>query len=606
VPAPARPTDRASARPPGRQSSRPSWHRAVYLILGFALALGAAWTAVRGRSGGGAHAAPANARRIVVLPFENLGDSSRSYFANGVTEAITTQLTGIGSLSVIPRSTAARFRGTTKSVSEIGRELGVGYVLTGTVQWDETPGQPPKVRVSPELIRVADTSSVWAHGYDAVLSSVFEVYGQVSTEVARSLQVALDDPERRALARRPTTNDEAYDLYLRAVDYANRGNGRENFEASIPMLERAVALDPSFALAWGRLSETLGLAHWLYIRRTDETIAAAKAAAERALALQPELPEAHRAMGNYWYRVRDYPKALREFAIVERSQPNSADLVASIGYVERRQGRWAEALAHIQRAMALDPGSTLNIGQVAETMSLMGRFDESIALCRRGIEVGPDQPDGYFFLVLTQLRRSGDVAEAARTVRLALKRMPAARLLGSAYRIPAHVLASDDSLSRAFLALTPGDVDGDARLVYQLRGDILRLRGRAVEARAVYDSARAALETALRRLPDDYGYHAQLGRAYAGLGRADDAVREGQRAVELLPPERDAYFGMENVINLALIHATLGQAEPAVRQLRIVLAGQPFLTPAWLRVDPNWDPIRSDPAFQQLVAAGRP
>jgi tetratricopeptide (TPR) repeat protein len=122
----------------------------------------------------------------------------------------------------------------------------------------------------------------------------------------------------------------------------------------------------------------------------------------------------------------------------------------------------------------------------------------------------------------------------------------------------------------------------------------------------VYDSARAALETALRRLPDDYGYHAQLGRAYAGLGRADDAVREGQRAVELLPPERDAYFGMENVINLALIHATLGQAEPAVRQLRIVLAGQPFLTPAWLRVDPNWDPIRSDPAFQQLVAAGRP
>jgi len=159
------------------------------------------------RTRSGQHAA-ANERRVVVLPFENQGDSSRQYFANGVTEAITTELTGIGGLNVIPRSTAARYRGTPKTVSEIGRELGVGYVLTGTVQWDLSPGHDPKVRVSPELIRVADTSSVWAHGYEAVLSSVFQVYSDVSTEVARSLKVTLDAPERRALARRPTENPE--------------------------------------------------------------------------------------------------------------------------------------------------------------------------------------------------------------------------------------------------------------------------------------------------------------------------------------------------------------------------------------------------------------
>ena len=175
---------------------------------------------------------------------------------------------------MIPRSTAARYRGTTKSLDEIGRELGVTYVLEGTVQFEEVKDSAPRVRVSPELIRVSDTSSVWAHGYDAVMSSVFQVYSDVATEVAKSLAVALDDPERRALAVRPTANTEAYDLYLRAIDYINRGMSAEVFTNAVPMLERAVALDSTFALAWGELSETLALSHWLYISRTDETMAA--------------------------------------------------------------------------------------------------------------------------------------------------------------------------------------------------------------------------------------------------------------------------------------------------------------------------------------------
>ncbi|MEP6743870.1 MAG: tetratricopeptide repeat protein, partial [Gemmatimonadota bacterium] len=392
--------------------------------------------------------------------------------------------------------------------------------------------------------------------------------------------------------------------YLRAIDYLNRGLSRENFDAAIPMLQRAVVLDPSFALAWGRLSEGLALAHWLYIRRTDETMAAAKAAAERALALQPDLPEAHRAMGNYFYRVRQYDKALKEFAIVQQSQPNSADLISSIGYVERRQGRWQEALVNLQRSLALDPGSAQQIGQVAETMALVGRLDEAMALCRRGIEVAPDQPDSYLFLIIDLLRQSGDVTEAQRTLRLALDRMAPGRLVDDTFRPPAFIIASDDSLSRIFLDLTPGRSSADARVIYQFHGDILRLRGRSADARAMYDSARVVLEGELRRLPDDYGFHAQLGMTYALLGKPDAAIREGRRAVELLPPERDAFFGVANVINLARIYAVAGQAAPAVEQLRKVLAGPPFLTPAFMRVDPIWDPIRHDPAFQQLMAAG--
>ena len=584
-----------SARAPRR------WQPVLYLVLGLALVTGVVWKVMRGR--GAAHL-PANDRRIVVLPFENQGDSSRVYFANGVTEAITTELTGIGGLSVIPRSTAARFRGTTKSVSEIGRELGVGYVLTGTVQWDDAPGHAPKVRVSPELIRVADTSSVWAHGYDAVLASVFDVYSSISTEVAKALQVALNDPERQALARRPTENSEAYDLYLRAIDYNNRGLSVENFNAAIPMLQRAVTLDPTFALAWGRLSETLALAHWLYIRRTDETLAAAKTAAERALALQPDLPEAHRAMGNYYYRVREYDKALKEFAIVQQTEPNSADLINAIGYVERRQGKWNEALAHLRQAQQLDPGSAQTIAQLAETMNKLGRYDEAIAMCRRGIEIAPDQPDSYFFLMTAELAQNGNLAEAQRTLRLALAAMPPARMIGGTFQPFPFVVAPDDSLSAVMLGLGSTQAGIDPGVYYQWRADLIRLRGNPTEARLLYDSARVLLQADLRRLPDDYGFHARLGLVLARLGSADAAIREGKRAVELLPPERDAYFGIDNVLNLAQIYGILGQAAPAVAQLRKTMSVPSDVTPAFLRVDPTWDPIRHDPAFQQLQSTG--
>ena len=577
------------------------WHRGAYLALGILLTLGLAFGAMRLR---GNRAAATNANRIAVLPFENLGDSSRLYFANGVTEAITTQLTGIGGLSVIPRATAARYRGTSKTITEIGQELGVGYVLTGTVQWEEVPGKEPKVRVSPELVRVSDTSSVWAHGYDAVLTSVFQVYSDVSTQVAGALQVALDDPEKENLARRPTENAEAYDLYLRAVDLSNRGLAKENFDASIPMLQRAVALDPKFALAWGRLAEQLGLAHWLYIRRTDQTIADAQAAAETALRLQPDLPEAHRAMGNVWYRKREYAKALREFAIVQRAQPNSADLMNSIGFVERRQGKWDSALVHLQRGRELDPGSAQSISQLGETYEMMGRYDEADALFRQAIEIAPEEPDAYYFQVLSLLERDGNVAGAQRVLREALTRMPPVRFMSGSFFLPALAVAGDDSLAARFLAGSTIESGAEPTLSYQFRSEIHRLRGDLPPARALQDSARVVLERKVREMPDDYGFHVALGFAYARLGMADAAIREGTRAVDLLPPERDAYFGVNNVTNLAEIYAILGQAGPAVEQLRRVQGMPGALSPAYLRVDRTWDPIRNAPEFQRFLAGG--
>jgi len=584
---------------PGYVRSRPRWVPLVAVVAIVALAgAGITWWP----KGGAPAPAVEDNRRVAVLPFENLGDSGRTYFANGVTEAITSQLTSIGALSVIPRATAARYRGSAKSVSEIARELGVGYVLTGTVQWDEAPGREARVRVSPELIRVSDTTSVWANGYDAVLTSVFDVYSDVSKQVANALAVAVSDPQRTALARRPTQNALAYDLYLRAIDYAGRGLARENNEASITLLERAVALDTSFALAWGRLAEQLGLVHWLYIRRTDETLAQAQVAAERALALQPDLPEAHRAMGNIWYRKREYEKALAEFAIVERSQPNSADLMSSIGFVERRLGKWNDALRHLTRARELDPGSANTITQLGETFAVVHRFAEADAEYRRAIEIAPDQPDAYYFLALTSVARSGDTAAARAFLRDGATRMPAVKLLVGTLRQIAFVVAPDDALSQAIEASAAADPGGASIQRSIFLADLRRLRGDQAGARARYDSVRTALRQLLARTPDDYGYQAYLGRVSAHLGDAEGAIRAAKRAVELLPPEKDAYFGVDNVHALAIVYAILGRAEPAVAQLRIAMAHETVITRHFLRLDPTFDPIRNDPAFQAFMA----
>jgi serine/threonine-protein kinase len=590
---------------PGYRPARKWWGPFVAaIVLLAAVGVGIQWWK-RAHAGSAAAAAADNSHRIAVLPFENLGDSTRTYFANGVTEAITSQLTSIGDLSVIPRTTAAKYRGSPKSVSEIARELGVGYVLTGTVQWDEAPGREARVRVSPELIRVSDTSSVWAHGYDAVLTSVFDVYSDVSNQVATALAVALNDPQKAALARRPTQNAQAYDNYLRAIDYANRGLARENNEASIEMLQRAVALDSTFALAWGRLAEQLGLVHWLYLRRTDETLAQAQAAAERALALQPDLPEAHRAMGSVWYRKREYDKALAEFAIVERSQPNSADLMSAIGFVERRLGKWDAAIQHLSRARDLDPGSANTLSQLGETYSIVHRYDEAATQFRRAIEIAPDQPDAYYFLALMRVSQSGDTAGALAILQDGATRMPAVRLLVGTIRQFAFAIAPDSVLSHAIATTAAADPGGASVQRSVFLADLRLLRGDAAGARARYDSIRTTLRQLLATTPNDYGYQAYLGRVAARLGEAAEAIRAGKRAIELLPPEKDAYFGVDNVLSLAGDYAILGQAAPAVEQLRRALAYPTVVTRAMLRVDPTFDPIRADPAFKAFMAEGR-
>lgn len=349
------------------------------------------------------------------------------------------------------------------------------------------------------------------------------------------------------------------------------------------------------------MSEARALSHWLYVDHTDESIARSKYAAERALALQPELPEAHRAMGNFYYwGRRDYDNALRELAVAQRSQPNNSDLVNSVGFVERRQGRMEEAIKHFREVTELDPGSSNAWFSWGETLLLVRRYAEAIPVLRRGIDIAPDQPDCYSVLVRVMVNQSGDIANARGVVRQALTRLSPARFAGN-FMPAAYVIAGDETLRREFEALGPTDFGSDTAAAFVLRAELRRLSGDPAPARALNDSARVVLERQVRRLPDDYGFHARLGLAYARLGRAEEAIGEGKKAIELLPPSRDAYFGMNNVINLAQIYAALDQPQNAVEQLRAALAVPSRISTETLRVDPEWDPIRADPGFRTLV-----
>src|SRR2546425_458958 len=339
------------SRPAGRSWRRRSAYAGVVALV--ALAAFGVFVRFHARS----QTSPAPARKmLVVLPFENLGRPEDEYFADGMTEEVTARLAGLHGLGVIGRTSAIQYKRTTKTIPQIGQELGVEYILEGTVRWEKPPHGPNRVRVTPQLIRVSDASHVWANVYDAALADVFAVQSTIARQVAETLDVTLLAPEREALAAKPTTNLEAYDYYLRGKDYDARNYVEEDARLAVRMYQRAVQLDPRFALAYAALARAHLFLSWIF----DQTgeLPKAQAALGRAQQLGPELAETHLALGYYYYwGSRDYDRALEQFGWVRERQPNDPDVISAIGYIRRRQGRWAEAVSNLIRAAELDPRS---------------------------------------------------------------------------------------------------------------------------------------------------------------------------------------------------------------------------------------------------------
>ena len=550
----------------------------------------------------------ADRKLLVVLPFENIGTPDKEYFADGLTEEITNRLSGLSGLGVIARTSAMHYKKTVLTLRQIGSELGVGYVLQGTIRWGTSSEGVTRVRVSPVLIKVGDGTQVWSQPYEAIFSDVFKIQSDIATEVAGALGVTLASSERKSLEASQTENSEAYDLYLRGNDYLRRSYKQQDFQIAIQMFEKAVESDPKFALAYARLSEGHSAMYWFHYDHTKERLQRSKSAVDEALRLDPGLPDAHASLGYYYYwGFLDYDNALKELTLALKSRPNDSRALLGIGSVERRQGKFDLAATTMTQASEFDPRSSELAFNTAQTYALLRNYPEAERFIDRSISLTPDLTSRYVYKASFSVLWKGDT-KTARTI------------VQQAYGIASA--EGDDAvfLFRVFLDMFDGNYRGaldvvssgparpfDDQFQYipkaQLFADVYGLMKRRDLERAYYDSARALVERKILEQPDDARFHSALGIAYAGLGRKADAIREGKRAVELLPISREAWRGTYRVRDLARIYVMVGEHSAAIDELVTLLSRPSDISAAWLRIDPVWAPLRENSRFQKLIAS---
>jgi TolB-like protein/Flp pilus assembly protein TadD/predicted Ser/Thr protein kinase len=539
---------------------------------------------------------------LAVLPLENLsGDPNQEVFTNGMTEALITELYKIKALKkVISRTSVMQYKGTKKPIPQIARELGVDALIEGSAL-----REGDTVRINVQLIHGATDAHLWADSFDRQYKNILALHGDVARAIAQEVKVALAPDEMESLTKAPVVNPEAYDYYLRGNEYFNRAIQEKDDRVAIQMYERAIGLDPNFAPAYAGLSEAHARMWWMYYDRTKERVAKAKAAVDRALQLQPDLPETHRALGYYYYWCQlDYDHALQEFAIAQKAKPNDARITSTFGYVLRRQGKMEQALTNLKKGAALDPLSADLADQTGETCALTRNPQEADRYYDLAIKLAPDYPQPYYLKARHYLRLAGDTAKA-RTVIETAQRLGLGNDLDVAY---SRVLLDlfDGAFQQAVTRLSSESweaLETQFRFVPKalLQAQIYGLMSQPQLERAHYESARKMLEARVRQRPEEATFHSSLGIAYAGLGRKQDAIREGKAGVNLLPVSKEAYRGFYRVEDLARIYAMVGDYEAAIGQLEYLMSIPGDLGVGALRLDPAWKPLRNHPRFQKLL-----
>lgn len=531
-------------------------------------------------------------KMLAVLPFENLGNAEDEGFADGITDAITSRIAKISGLGVIARTSILQYKGTTKRISEIGAELGVDFVLEGTILWDKS-NDIIQIRIIPQLIQVSDESHIWTETYERALHQIFAIQGEIAASIAENLDITLLQLESDALAEKPTESTEAYHAYL-------AGQSLRVDSEDVIMYERAVELDSNFALAYAALSKAhSGYYHDNFDRSADR-LRRAKEAVDKALELQPDLPEVHLALGYYHYwGFRNYDEALREFSIAARGLPNDPRILQAEAFIWRRQGRFEDAQTNLERAFQLNPRDSDAAYQVAANHQWLRNFEEALEFLDKAILMEPDLTYNYSSKAFTLLHM-GDLASARRV----LSNAPNQEQFGVAWGY-LEMCARDYDAFLERLALVDGatvNAGGSFTAVNQWRGNIYNFIGDSVRARIAFDSARTFLESHEEEYSEYPGYHIGLAIVYAGLGLKEEAIRMGRLAVGKFPISQDALTGARQEHSLAYVYVMTGEYEAAIDQLDLVLS-IPFNleSVATLRMKPIWDPIRDHPRFQALI-----
>jgi eukaryotic-like serine/threonine-protein kinase len=571
---------------------------AMALALGILIGLGVLFAWRRSHAGAGA---TGGAKVLAVLPFENLGDSADAYFADGLANDLRTKLTEIRGLQVIARGSSNEYRKTTKTQQQITRELGVDYLVTATVQWEKVSGGASRVRVSPELVDVRPghaPQTRWGQPFDAAMTDVFQVQADIAGQVARALNVALGDSTKREMATKPTPSLPAYEAFLRG-EAASQRPDPQGMRQAIAAYEQAVALDSTFIQAWARLAQAQAI---LYSNATPTPAGAeaARRAARRALALAPTKPEGHRALGMYYgYVLVDYPRALTEDSTALALAPGNAELLGAVAWDELFLGRWEASRRHLEQAARLDPRSLTVARHLGDLLLFTRHSPEAGQAFDRALQLAP--ADIYVRWLRTMVALAqGDFAAAQALLRAAPKEVEPIALVAFAW-YDNLMWVLDEAQQQLLLRLTPSAFGDDRGVWGIVLAQTYALRGNAGKARMYADSARLAFAQQLQATPQDGQRHVFLGLALAYLGRKADAMREGERGVALLPISRDALGGPYLQHQLARIYLLVGEPEKALDHLEPLLKIPYYLSPGWLKIDPNFAPLRGNPRFQRLV-----
>jgi eukaryotic-like serine/threonine-protein kinase len=571
---------------------------ALTLGLGFLVGIGALFAWRRGHPGADT---AAGSRVVAVLPFENLGDSSDAYFADGVGDEVRAKLAGIGGLSVIARGSSNQYRHTTKSPAEIARELGADYLLTATVRWDKAAGGTSRVRVSPELVDVGlghAPRTRWSQPFDAALTDVFQVQGEIAGKVASALDIELADSAQRKLEAAPTANLAAYDAYLKGDAFTSTDPA--SLRKAIRYFEEAVRLDSTFVLAWRKLSGTRSV---LYVNSVPlpQLAAEAKYAAERTVALAPGEEHGFRALSNYYASVElDNAKARAALQRGLAVTANKTEQAAMIAVFDQSLNHWEGTLEPLQRAAALDPRSAAAASRVANTLHNLRRYAEAKTAYDHALALSPGNLGFIEGRMMVSLGE-GDLSGARAVMAEAAGRVAPDVLLAYLALYQELYWVPDESQQRRILELPVTAFDGDAAGRAIVRAQLFDLRGDQRSSRAEADTARVGLEEQLRATPLDGQRHSILGLTLALLGRKAAAIAEGRRGVELVPISRDATFGSYLQLQLARIYMIVGEPELAMDQLEPLLEMPHYISRGWLRIDPTWSRLKDNPRFRKLV-----
>jgi TolB-like protein/Tfp pilus assembly protein PilF len=542
-------------------------------------------------------------KSIAVLPFENFSDDKENaYFADGIQDDILTNLSKISDLKVISRTSVMPYRSKEKSLREIGSALGVSAILEGSVRKSGN-----RVRLNVQLINALNDEHIWSEVYDRDLTDVFAIQTDLAQKIAQELRAKLSPTEKEQMTRKPTENGEAYLAFVQAHNFHRELEELPKLKQADQLYERALQLDPNFALAAASSSR---LQSWIYhtFEPTADRRDRSRALADRALQLQPDLPEGHLALGfSIYYVDRDYDRALAEFGIAEKGLPNEAEVFLAIGAIQRRQGKWDQSNANFEKAASLTPNETWPLQNLVLNYQMQRNFDAANRTVDRALKLAPDSLPLWSIKSQLEISEKGTFETAERGVKALASRpmngelklhfdisLAQVRLLQRRY---AEALQLASTLEDEALAADPEGLIGK----YETMGIAKKMLGDDAGAQEAFLKAKGYAEKFVAGAPNEAKRHGRLAECLAWLGQKEEAIAEAKRGTELLPESVDAFDGPVGTQTLAEVYMIVGEHDKALTIVDGLLSRPTQVTVAALKMSPLWDPVRQDPRFIAIL-----